>query len=212
MTFSELPDDVVIVQNDGGQYEAKSSERSVPRMRWATEESARLECLTYLNAWAAIEHVSALLRDTKPYRAGRYSREQYERACAELGVMRLPDSVCKSLAAGRFDASEHDAETIVIGLLATDRRAGMLAEERQQRKDFEADLGHLSGFRSRGLSREQYEKTCAWIDTEPAAEEQITDLKVKCFQQEEIADLVDLPLILAKWRATGQHHERQAGA
>jgi len=45
------------------------------------------------------------------------------------------------------------------------------------------------------------------IGTEPAAEAQISSLKVECFQQEETRGRADLPLMLAKWRDTGRYHE-----
>lgn len=85
----------------------------------------------------------------------------------------------------------------------------MLAEERLQRQDFEKDLELLPGFRATQPAGEQYEKTCAWIDADPVPDEEVNDLKMKCFEYEEVADLVDLPPILAKWRFTGMMKELQ---
>jgi hypothetical protein len=211
MAYSELPGDVEIVENDEGRFGPRSSEREVPSgVRQATPELACLVCLTYLNVWAAMARAGAALGGTSRYPPSRYTRAQYERACAELGVVRLPDSVCESLERKRFEAPKHDAETIVISQLAMNRRAGIEDERRLQCRAFEEDLNHLPWFR--GLSREQYEQTCTWIGAEPAEEEQITELKVECFQQEELDGMADLPLILAKWRETGRMHERREGA
>ncbi|GAA4639690.1 hypothetical protein GCM10023196_102320 [Actinoallomurus vinaceus] len=213
MAYSELPDDVEIVANEQGRFEPRSAERDVrigvPR---TTPESARVACLTYLNVRAAMDRAGAALRGAGTYPPSQYTREQYERACDELGLMRLPDSVCRSSGDVRFEPPEHDAETIVIGSLAQRRRWGLLAEERRQRQDFEKDLVRLPGFYSHGLTREQYEKACAWIGADPAPERRITALKAACYEQEEIGDMVELPLILAKWRATGMYKERRESA
>lgn len=211
MAYSELPDDVEIAENERGQFEARSSERDVRSgPAQATAELAQVACLTFLNVRAAFERLDAAIRGNSRF-APRYemTREQYERACDVLGAVRLPDSVCATLRNKRFEPPEHDAETIVTCGLATRRSWGLLAEERQLRQVFEKDLVRLPGFFSSGLSREQYEKTCAWVGAEPVPDDQVNDLKVKCFEQEEIADLVDLPLVLAKWRFTGMMKERQ---
>ncbi|MCO6007453.1 hypothetical protein NE236_20965 [Actinoallomurus purpureus] len=213
MAYSELPDDVEIVENAQGRFEPRSAERDVrigvPK---TTPEAARVACLTYLNVRAAMDRVGAAVRGTSAYPPTHYTREQYERACDELGLIRLPDSVCQSLGDVRFEPPEHDAETIIIGSLAQRRRSGLLAEERRQRRDFEKDLVRLPGFYSHGLTREQYEKTCMWIGADPAPERRITALKAACYEQEEVGDMVDLPLILAKWRATGKYKERRGRA
>jgi hypothetical protein len=59
----------------------------------------------------------------------------------------------------------------------------------------------MPGFR--GLSRDRYEALYDLVGTEPVAEDQITSLKVECFQQEETRGTAEVPLILAKWRDTG---------
>jgi hypothetical protein len=201
LAYSALPDDVEIVENERGQFETRSSDRDVRIARpQPTPELTRVACLTYLNVRAVMERIDVDLGMT---------REQYERACDLVGVMRLPDVVCATMRKKRFEAPEHDAETIVTCELAKRRSSGIFAEDRRQRRDFAADLELLPGFSVRGLSREQYEKTCAWIGADPAPDDQIEDLKVEYYRQEEIADLVDLPLVLANWRFTGMVKERR---
>jgi hypothetical protein len=202
---SELPEDVEIIENDQGRFEARR--RSEPSARFSfsqpTPELARLACLTNLNARAALDRVKIRLAGTDVH---AMTREQYEHACAEVGVIRLPDSVCASLESKSFDPPKYDTKMIVTGSLARYRGTAILAAERRQHQDFALDLPKTT---LHGLSRERYDMLCDLIGAEPAAEERINSLKVECFQQEKTGATADLPLILAKWRDTGRHNEQR---
>lgn len=207
LPYAELPGDVEISEDDKGGFKARRSSEPDRHLGFPqpTPELAREVALTHLNAYALLERVEDCLRGPDGRAPTYLTREQYERACAEVDVIRIPDSACRRLEYGRFEAPRYDAETIVTGSLARRRCFGILDDERRQYRDFEHDLDHRPWFR--GLSRSQYETMCDLIGTEPAAEAQITSLKVDCFQQEETQGKADLPLMLAKWRDTGRAHE-----
>ncbi|GLY82009.1 hypothetical protein [Actinoallomurus iriomotensis] len=211
LPYRELPDDIEIVENAQGRFEAKSRTEPTARFGWSqpTPELARTAYLTTLNVRAAMDRARDSMREADTGGPAGFTRERYERACAEVGILRLPDSVCLSLERRSFEAPDYDAETIVTARLADARGSAIRAEERRQHKEFERDLNAMPGFR--GLSRDRYEALCDLVGTEPAAEDQITSLKVQCFQQEEVRGVVEVPLILAKWRDTGQYYERRDG-
>ncbi|GAA4483693.1 hypothetical protein GCM10023191_005720 [Actinoallomurus oryzae] len=212
LPYRELPDDIEIVENAQGRFKAKRPTEPAERFGWAqpTPELARTACLTTLNVRAAMDRARDSVREADTRGPAGFTRERYERACAEVGVLRLPDNVCLSLEYRSFQAPDYDAETIVTTRLADERGAAIRAEERRQRKEFERDLKAMPGFR--GLSRARYEALCDLVGTEPAAEDQISSLKVECFQQEETRGTAEVPLILAKWRDTGRYYERRDGS
>lgn len=93
------------------------------------------------------------------------------------------------------------AEALVVHTLAMrrDDDVELDAEARRQGELFETKLNRYF----RNLSREQYEWVCAWVGVESVAEELITELKVKCFEDEETPhgrDAARLPHVMAKWR------------
>jgi hypothetical protein len=212
LPYRELPSDIEIVENAQGRFEAKSRTEPAERFGWSqpTPELARTACLTSFNVRAAMDRAYDSVREADTRGPAGFTQEQYERACAEVGVLRLPDSVCLSLERRSFEAPDYDAETIVTARLAEARGSAIRAEERRQRKEFERDLNALPGFR--GLSRDRYEALCDLVGTEPGAEDQISALKVECSQQEETRGTAEVPLILAKWRDTGRYYERRDGS
>lgn len=212
LPYRELPDHIEIIENAQGRFEAKSRTEPTRRFGWSqpSPELARTVCLTTLNVRAAMDRARDSVREAGTGGPAGFTRERYELACAEVGVLRLPDSVCLSLERRSFEAPDYDAETIVTMRLADARGSTIRAEEHRQRKEFERDLNAMPGFR--GLSRDRYEALCDLVGTEPAGEDQITALKVECFQQEETRGTAEVPLILAKWRDTGQYYERRDGS
>lgn len=206
LPYRDLPDDVEISE-DNGRFEARRA--SEPDMHLGfpqpTPEPAREVGLAYLNTNTLLKRADDCMRGPDGWAPRHLTREQYERACAEVDVIRLPDSACRRLEYKGFQPPRYDAETIVTGSLAARRCFGILDEERRQYRDFGHDLDRRPWFN--GLSRSQYETMCDLIGAEPAAEAQITSLKVDCFQQEETRGRADLPLMLAKWRDTGRCRE-----
>lgn len=207
LPYAELPGDIEISEDDKGGFKARRSSEPDRHLGFPqpTPELAREVALTTLNAYTLLKRADDCLRDPHGRTPTHLTREQYERACAEVDAIRIPDAGCRRLEYKSFEAPRYDAETIVTGSLARRRCFGILADERRQYQDFGHDLGHQPWFR--GLSRSQYETMCDLIGAEPAAEEQITSLKVECFQQEETQGKADLPLMLAKWRDTGRAYE-----
>lgn len=210
LIYTELPDDVEIVPTGRGQFTARSSERHFPMSPQPTPELARVACLRGLNARAVLDRVDKALDGAAVWKRGQYTREQYEQACDEAEVLPLPDRVCDALWDKPFPASVDDAEALVVHTLAMRRGNDVEVdkEARRQGKLFEAGLN----MRFPKLSREQYERVCGWLGIEPAAEEQITELKVECFQEEETRGrgAARLPYVLAKWRDSGQHYARRS--
>lgn len=207
LPYAELPGDLEISEDGKGGFKVRRSSEPDRHLGFSqpTPEQAREVALTHLNAYALLQRADDCLRGPDGRVPGHLSREQYERACAEVDVIRIPDSGCRWLEYESFEPPRYDAETIVTGSLARRRCFGILDDERRQYRDFGHDLRHRPWFR--GLSRSQYETMCALIGVEPAEEAQITSLKVDCFQQEETRGKADLPLMLAKWRDTGRAHE-----
>lgn len=207
LPYAELPGDIEISEDDKGGFKARRSSEPDRHLGFAqpTPELAREVALTNLNAYALLKRADDCINGPDGRAPMQLTREQYERACAEIDAMRIPDAGCRRLEYRSFEAPRYDAETIVTGSLARRRCFGILDDERRQYRDFGHDLNHRPWFR--GLSRSQYETMCDLIGTEPAEEAQITPLKVDCFQQEETQGKADLPLMLAKWRDTGRAHE-----
>lgn len=207
LLYRELPGDVEISADDNGRFKAlRASEPGAHLgLPQPTIGLAREVALTYLNTTTLLRRADDCLRDPDGRVPTHLTREQYERACAEVNVIRLPDSACRRLEYASFEPPRHDAETIVTGSLAVRRCFGIVDDERRQYRNFGRDLANRPWFN--GLSRGRYETMCALIGVEPAAEAQISALKVECFQQEETKGMADLRLMLAKWRDTGRHHD-----
>jgi hypothetical protein len=177
LRYRELPDDIEITEDNRGRFQVRRA--SEPEMHLGfpqpTPELTRDVVLTYLNVRTLLRHADDCLRDADGRTPRNVTREQYEHACMQVDVIRLPDSACRRLEYKSFEAPRYDAETIVSGSLAVRRCFAILDEERRQYRDFERDLGLRPWFR--GLSRSQYETMCDLTGTKPAAEAEIGSLK-----------------------------------
>lgn len=143
--------------------------------------------------------------------SGQFTREEYERACAELGLIPLSDEECfsRKIKDRRAGPPDHTFVETVSLRLAHDRGWGIMAQLRRERKElrweFERRYPH-------GMSRQEYEQVCADLGLEPAPDESIRAMAATYLAREEIEDLPDVNLFVANFRDMRIFSDRRRGA
>ncbi|MCI2421829.1 hypothetical protein MOQ72_30780 [Saccharopolyspora sp. K220] len=156
--------------------------------------------------WAVVDQADVAAGTEEGRRRGCYSRGQYERACAAVGVKPLSDAMCESPEASAMPAmNETDVAVHVAYRLHQNRRGGLSDERRAQRERWRDNLKRR--FPS-GLSRAEYEQVCAEHGIDPAPESEIDELKVRYFA-DETGRIAAIGEELASWRSTGRFEERE---
>ncbi len=141
---------------------------------------------------------------------GQFTREEYERACAELELIPLNDEECfsREIKDRRAGPPDHTFMETVSLRLAHDRGWGIMAQLRQERKDLRWEFERRF---PRGMSRQDYEEVCANLGLQPAPDESIRAMAANYLVREEIEDLPDINLFVANFRDMGMFSERRRG-
>ncbi|MEV0228317.1 hypothetical protein [Nonomuraea sp. NPDC050786] len=141
---------------------------------------------------------------------GEFTREEYERACAELELIPLSDEKCFSpeIKDRRAGPPEHTFVETVFRRLAHDRGWGILAQLREERKELRWEFERRF---PRGMSRQEYEQVCVELGLQPAPDESIRAMAATYLAREEIEDLPDINLFVANRRDMGFRSERRRG-
>lgn len=136
------------------------------------------------------------------------SREEYERACAELDLSPMTDDECFSPEIReRLHAppDQNFVETI-SRRLAHARGWGIMRQLREKRKQLRWELGRRF---PRGMSRRQYEEFCTEAGIQPAPDDAIRAMAADYLAREEIEDLPDFNLFVANFRDQGIWREKR---